>query len=141
MHALPTVYPNFSNALEITTHVVYPTSPELPGAEGRLICKPRGQVGCLKRGGYSLRVVLSDWPPEVYEGLQKFINARINYYMDDMTLARGVRMMRQPPAAIARVQLEAREKFPILRRYEDDWPARDMISTFLGNAAYPKAKR
>ena len=35
-----------------------------------LICKPRGQVGCLKRGGYSLRVVLSDWSPEVYEALQ-----------------------------------------------------------------------
>jgi hypothetical protein len=89
-----------------------------------LICKPRGQVGCLKRGGYSLRVVLSDWPPEVYEALQvrlydsffvdpanvtigqKFINARINYYMNDLTLARGVRMSRQPPAAIEKVQLE-----------------------------------
>jgi hypothetical protein len=37
---------------------------------------------------------------------QKFINARNNYYMDDLTLARGVRMSKQPPGAIEKVQLE-----------------------------------
>jgi hypothetical protein len=34
------------------------------------IKKPKGQAGCLSRGGYSLRAVLSDWSPELYESVQ-----------------------------------------------------------------------
>ena len=35
MHALSTVYPNFGNTLQIKTNVVYPVSPEVPGAGKR----------------------------------------------------------------------------------------------------------
>jgi len=34
--------------------------------------------------------------------------------------------------------MQAKERFPILSKYEGDWPSRDMIATFLSNATYPK---
>jgi hypothetical protein len=36
------------------------------------IRKPKGQVGCLSRGGYSLKAVLCDsgWSPSLYLDLQ-----------------------------------------------------------------------
>jgi hypothetical protein len=75
--------------------------------------------------------------------------------MSDRSLVRGSPISKQPPPIIKKVQFEvkyyspllggtsqletkAREQFPILSKYEDDWPTRDMISTFLSNASYPK---
>jgi hypothetical protein len=45
------------------------TSPE--GHVFCLIKKPKGQVGCVSRGGYSLKTVLSDWDPQLYTDVQE----------------------------------------------------------------------
>ncbi|KDR82986.1 hypothetical protein GALMADRAFT_276017 [Galerina marginata CBS 339.88] len=104
-----------------------------------LILKPSGQVGSPGRGGYNLQAVLK-WDPAMYKIVQKFIQARIRYYTEQRTLFRGLTITKQPPIAISIIQEEARHKFEILSRYDENWPSRDMIATFLGNASHGNIK-
>ncbi|KDR66852.1 hypothetical protein GALMADRAFT_147510 [Galerina marginata CBS 339.88] len=115
------------------THASSSCHSQLRTRPGGLIQKPPGQVGCLSRGGYRLKDALS-WDPEIYNGLQSFLQARIRHYMVEGHLERGSSITNQPLNIILRIQDEAREEYPILAGYQDGWPSRDMMSTYLSKA-------
>ncbi|KDR67760.1 hypothetical protein GALMADRAFT_146787 [Galerina marginata CBS 339.88] len=129
----------------LVVHVIFPENNPLVGQirapclsqlrlkPNGLIQKPPGQVGCLSRGGYRLKDVLS-WDPEIYSGLQSFLHTRIRHYMVEGHLARGSSITNQPLDVILRIQDEAQEEYPILAEYQDGWPSRDMMSTYLSKA-------
>lgn len=96
MHGLRTVYPVNSNLpVPINSRIVFSRrlDDEEPLACGNIpaaysgepttnnagtIKKPKGQAGCLSRGGYSLRRVLGDWDTPFYMEVQvRYLNRLI----------------------------------------------------------------
>ena len=91
---LKTTYPVCPGTIpQVAVHIVFPTQDNqtLVVANHRYVCdflyagyqyadgastfqglikKPKGQVGCLSRGGYSLRSVLRDWSNDLYSDVQ-----------------------------------------------------------------------
>ncbi|KDR77039.1 hypothetical protein GALMADRAFT_210202 [Galerina marginata CBS 339.88] len=100
-----------------------------------LIPKPFGQAGYPGRGGYNLQHTLG-WPPHKYYALQD----RIRFHTGQRSLCVGLPISKQPHQTIVLIQDEARTQFDLLSKYENNWPSRDMISTFLSNKSLGKKK-
>lgn len=54
----------------------FPFSPALLSSTADLLIpKPKGQVGCLSRGGYNLKSALNDWKEGQYVEVQVWLQA------------------------------------------------------------------
>ncbi|KIJ28251.1 hypothetical protein M422DRAFT_270483 [Sphaerobolus stellatus SS14] len=96
--------------------------------EGR-IPKPKGEVGHPGTHGYSLFPTLR-WEKALYEAVQKIVQKYADAKLDN-TLG----ISKQDESLVLDVLRKVSESHPILNKYVDYWPARDMLKQYLKNTS------
>ncbi|KIJ22492.1 hypothetical protein M422DRAFT_277062 [Sphaerobolus stellatus SS14] len=105
------------------------TFQEEPFDDEARIPKPKGEVGHPGTHGYSLYPTLN-WEKVVYEAVQKHVQK-----LADAKLAVSEGISKQDDDLILDLIKKVADKYPILNRYIDYWPARDMLKQYLKNTS------
>ncbi|KAH7908123.1 hypothetical protein BJ138DRAFT_986033, partial [Hygrophoropsis aurantiaca] len=93
------------------------------------IKRPDGPLSKPNNGGYSLKDALG-WDDGSYRTMQNSIHSLCQVYFD---LTRSY--PEQDPEAMACFCYAARDKFPILSRYVNFWPAESFATIYLKNTS------
>ncbi|KAH7920016.1 hypothetical protein BV22DRAFT_1022003, partial [Leucogyrophana mollusca] len=99
------------------------------------IARPEGPVSKPNGGGFSLKEVLH-WDEASYREMQNAIHGLCQRFFD-----LRLPYHEQEPELMARFCYAAREKFPILARYVDFWPAESFATMYLKNTSQEARKR
>ncbi|KIJ09591.1 hypothetical protein PAXINDRAFT_87261 [Paxillus involutus ATCC 200175] len=86
-----------------------------------LICKPRGEVSRINRGGYNLQDKLS-WPVAEYEKIQ--VSAHL-------TVRKS--WVKQSKEQLQIVFEKSKARYPLLQEYEGGWVVSDFLRVYLKN--------
>jgi len=92
------------------------------------IPKPKGVVGRIKEGGYSLIKVLG-WEREQYNEIQAYVRQQAAMHCDTRLNYRS-----QSENTILRVCLTVRQKYDFMNRYEGHWVTKDFLMVYLSNS-------
>ncbi|PPR02024.1 hypothetical protein CVT26_008718 [Gymnopilus dilepis] len=116
---------DLSSEVEDETDQLYDDEHTVPYDRSRKIPKPQGEPGRPRSGGYTLSKVLKAWGDEF-----KVISAFIKDEADKM-LDTSLSYKSQPQSGINSICELATARFPILNKYEDNWPVRDILKAHI----------
>ncbi|TFK17215.1 hypothetical protein FA15DRAFT_661610 [Coprinopsis marcescibilis] len=92
-----------------------------------LIKKPPGEPGHLGSGGFNIAQVIG-WPEAEFTKLQEFIATECKALFDtDKSLKF------QNKAICAKIYEKAVQQYPVLRKFDQDWPVRSLMKMHLKN--------
>ncbi|KIJ50295.1 hypothetical protein M422DRAFT_27338 [Sphaerobolus stellatus SS14] len=84
------------------------------------ISKPPGRVGKPNHGGYSLRKALG-WEDELYDAVHAYFRKIVSEQELKAVYSQ------QDPDVIMAICEDAKNEYPILARYNDDWASKDFL--------------
>ncbi|KLO05304.1 hypothetical protein SCHPADRAFT_814468, partial [Schizopora paradoxa] len=93
------------------------------------IPKPNGEVSRISRGGYNLEVALG-WSKNDYSRVQKGIREIAKNHLDMTAI-----LSEQDRSKLKHVCHLAKQQFPELNVYINDWATEDFLSIMLKNSA------
>ncbi|PPR02272.1 hypothetical protein CVT26_011748 [Gymnopilus dilepis] len=96
------------------------------------IPKPQGEPGRPRSGGYTLSKVLRGWGDDL-KIITGFVKEQADLTLDTATCYKN-----QPAMAITAICEMAAKRFPVLDKYENNWPVRDILKAHL---KYKNARR
>ncbi|PPQ86602.1 hypothetical protein CVT26_015011 [Gymnopilus dilepis] len=91
----------------------------------RKIPKPQGEPGRPHSGGYTLSKMLKGWGHD-FKIISGFIKDEADKMLDTTICYKN-----QPQALIDTICDLASARFPILDKYENHWPVRDILKTHI----------
>ncbi|PPR05294.1 hypothetical protein CVT26_011617 [Gymnopilus dilepis] len=100
--------------------------------ECRKIPKPQGEPGRPRSGGYTLKKVLRGWGDDL-KIITGFVKEQADLTLDTATCYKS-----QPALAITAICETTAKRFPVLDKYENNWPVRDILKAHL---KYKTARR
>ncbi|KAF8505254.1 hypothetical protein BU17DRAFT_71476 [Hysterangium stoloniferum] len=90
------------------------------------IPKPQGEPGCPNSGGYSVESELCGWSPDLLENVTRFVKNKANDTLDTTKSYK-----KQKSADINAICALAKKHYPVVNKYDNYWPIRDMIKLHL----------
>ncbi|KAI6117715.1 hypothetical protein EDD16DRAFT_1444116, partial [Pisolithus croceorrhizus] len=97
--------------------------------------RPHGQLSKPGAGGYSLREVLK-WEQPLYHAVQ--VNVQ-KICQESCDLSKPYH--EQPQDIHILIKTIAQRNFPLLKRYQDAWPAADLATIFLKNMSSERRRK
>ncbi|KDR79750.1 hypothetical protein GALMADRAFT_136361 [Galerina marginata CBS 339.88] len=96
---------------------------------GNKIKKPKGDVSRIGRGGYNLHDKLG-WNQRTYDNVLALVSKLAKEMLDTSQSYRG-----QSRKKVQSLMDLVRKEHEFMKDYEDDWPVRDMLKTYLKNSS------
>ncbi|KAF9523443.1 hypothetical protein CPB83DRAFT_898751 [Crepidotus variabilis] len=97
-----------------------------PTVQASKIPKPQGEPGRPGYGGYTLATELTGWTNQDYADVNNYVKAKATAILNTRLLYN-----KQVEAKLAQVCDKAKQHFPILCKYEAEWPVRDLLKLHL----------
>ncbi|PPQ70077.1 hypothetical protein CVT26_013411 [Gymnopilus dilepis] len=100
------------------------------------IPKPPGEPGRPNSGGYNLESQLHGWTPKLFSEISGFVKNLADIQLD-MTKSYN----KQSRSTIASICSTTADHYPILSKYDNFWPARDILKMHLKYRAETSRKQ
>ncbi|KAJ3500744.1 hypothetical protein NLJ89_g9655 [Agrocybe chaxingu] len=103
--------------------------------ENKKIPKPPGEPGRPNSGGYNIESELRGWTPALIADVNQLVKRKADEHLEI-----GRSYSRQRPADITTVCLLIKKEFPVVNKYQNYWPIRDMLKLYLKYMAEKEKK-
>ncbi|CAA7270444.1 unnamed protein product [Cyclocybe aegerita] len=103
--------------------------------KNKKILKPPGEPGRLNSGGYNIDNELRGWTLALIADVNQFIKQKADEHLDI-----GQSYSKQRAADVTSVCLMVKKQFPVVEKYDNCWPVRDMLKLYLRYMAEKEQK-